>query len=527
MDKKRNVTAKNAALIVMSSIIVSRIIGFVRTMLIPNKIGANEVGDAYIIAFKLPDLMSDLLIGGAIAAALVPVLSGYIVKNKEEEGWKAVSTFMNIIFIAMIVFCVLGMIFAPNIIPFVAAGFKSDYQIKLTIKLTRILFPSVCFIMLAGFASGILNSYNKFFAASYGPCIYNIGCVMSIYFLSGTKGGVYSVAWGVTASAFVYFMFQLSFAIKNMKFYRPKIYLNHEGFRKLFKLAVPSMIASSIVHINGMISSSFSSLFGKGSVMAFEMADRVWQMPYGVFAQGIATAILPSLSAKIAVGKVDEFKRTWIRSLKVVLMITIPAAIGLIILRHDIMRAIFQFKNKQVDDNFINLSSSVLMYFALAVITQSLVIIINRAFYAYNDTKTPLYVGSSTILLNMGLSYIFCNYTNLNIAGMALSYLIASLVNATILFRLFNKRIGKLIDNDVLGFCKKIIIGSFVMAFCLQLAKYFTPVVGTTKLLQFIDLLKNVSFGIIAYFIFIWCMKVDEVREIMDIILRKVKLKRA
>ena len=526
LGKQNKVTLKGAAIIVMSSIVISRITGFIREMLVPNMIGVNEVGDAYTIAFKITGLMYDLLVGGAISSALIPILSGYIVKDKEEEGWKAVSTFVNIVFLAMVIFCVLGMIFTPQIMPLVAVGFKTEYQRRLAIRLTRILFPSVCFLMLAGFSNGILNSYNRFAVASYGPCIYNIGCAASIYFLGKTKGGVSSIACGVTISSFIYFLFQISAAQKNMKFYRPKIFLKHDGFRKLFKLAIPSMISSSIVQINVLISSTFSSLFKAGSVTAFNMADRVWQMPYGIFAQGIATAILPSLSAKLAVGKVDEFKKTWLKSLKMVLLLTIPSAVGFVMLRQDIIRSIFKFTNK-FNDEFVVVSANVLMYFSIALITQSLVLIITRAFYAYNDTKTPLYIGTSTIILNLLLSFVFCKFTNLNVSGMALAYSIASTVNAVVLFVVFNKRTGKLIDKDILKFCQKVILGSIFMALALGISKRFGNSTSMTKLWQVIDLVKQISIGVVVYFVSIWFMKVNEVQEIIDMVLRKLRLKRA
>ena len=508
----------------MSSIVVSRLTGFLREMLVPNMIGVDEVGDAYTIAFKITGLMYDLLVGGAISSALIPVLSGYIIKDKEEEGWKAVSTFMNMVLIAMIVFCVLGMIFTPKIMPLVAMGFKSEYQKALSVKLTRILFPSVCFLMLAGFSNGILNSYNRFAVASYGPCIYNIGCAASIYFLSNTRGGVCWVAYGVTVSSFLYFLFQILFASRNMKFYRPKIFLKHEGFRKLFRLAIPSMISSSIVQINVLISSSFSSLFKKGSVTAFSMADRIWQMPYGIFAQGIATAILPSLSAKVAIGKVDEFRKTWLKSLRVTLLLTIPSAMGFVVLRREIVQTIFKFTNK-FSDEFVGVSANVLMYFSIALIAQSLVLIITRAFYANNDTKTPLYIGTSTIVLNLVLSYIFCNYTNLGVSGMALAYSVASTVNAIILFIVFNKRTGGLIDWGVFKFCQKVVLGSVLMAVAILGLKFLCPDVGLSKLVQLISLVINIVVGVTVYFISIWLLGVEEVRELIAMVLRKFKLR--
>lgn len=523
MEKKSKVTLKGAALIVMSSIIVSRITGFLRELLVPNMIGVDEVGDAYTVAFKITGLMYDLLVGGAISSALIPLLSGYIVKDEEEEGWKAVGTFMNIVFIAMIVFCALGMIFTPKIMPLVAAGFKSEYQRELSVKLTRILFPSVCFLMLAGFSNGILNSYNKFAVASYGPCIYNVGCAASIYLLSNTRGGVCWVAYGVTVSSFVYFVFQMTFASRNMKYYRPKIFFKHEGFRKLFKLAIPSMISSSIVQINVLISSTFSSLFKAGSVTAFSMADRVWQMPYGIFAQGIATAILPSLSAKLAVGKVDEFRKTWLKSLRITLLLTIPSAVGFVVLKREIIQTIFKFTNK-FNDEFVGVSANVLMYFSIALITQSLVLIITRAFYANNDTKTPLYINSSTIVLNLVLSYIFCKCTNLGVSGMALSYSIASTVNAVILFVVFNKKTGGLINRDILEFCKKTILCSVFMGVAIVLVRYFLPEVGDNKIVQLMSLCVNIGTGVIVYFIGIWIAKVAEVREFVTSLLKRLKV---
>lgn len=521
MKKKTNMTLKGAALIVMSSIVVSRITGFLRELLVPNMIGANEIGDAYNIAFTVTGLMYDLLVGGAISSALIPLLSGYIVKNEEDEGWRAVGTFMNIVFVAMIVACVLGMIFTPRIIPLFAVGFKSEYQRALAVKLTRILFPSSCFLMLAGFSNGILNSYNKFAVASYGPCIYNIGCALSIYFLSNTRGGVCWVAYGVTLSAFVYCVFQMAFASRNMRFYRPKIFWRHKGFRRLFKLAIPSMISSSIVQINVLISKTFSSLFKAGSVTVFGMADRVWQMPYGIFAQGIATAILPSLSAKLAVGKVEEFKDTWIKSLRITLLLTMPSAVGFVVLKKEIIRTIFQFTNK-FNDEFVGIAANVLMYFSVALITQSLVLIITRAFYANNDTKTPLYIGSSTIVLNLLLSYMFSKYTSLGVAGMALAYSVASTVNAVILFGVFNKRTGGLINKDVLKFFKKTIFCSVIMGVVIVLTRYILPDVGGSKICQLISLLVNIAVGVVVYFVSTWIVKIEEAREAVMTLLRRL-----
>jgi len=184
-----------AAAIVMSSIIVSRITGFFREMLVPNYFGLQEVADAYSLSFKITGLMYDMLVGGAIAAALIPILTGYIENKQEKEGWKAVGTFINIIFVTMIITCIMGIVFAPQIVPLIV-----DFDTKttaLTVRLIRILFPSVAFLMLAGLSNGVLNSYKRFAAAAYGPTIYNVGSIISIVLFS--KFSIELLLWGLCA----------------------------------------------------------------------------------------------------------------------------------------------------------------------------------------------------------------------------------------------------------------------------------------------------------------------------------------
>ncbi len=411
MQKAQNKQLAGAAAIVMSSIVVSRITGFIREMLLPNAFGLQETADAYTFAFKITGLMFDMLVGGAIAAALIPVLTGYIEKNQEEDGWKAVGTFINLVFVATCIISLIGIVFAPFIVSITAPGFNESTA-QLTVRIMRILFPSVAFLMLAGLCNGVLNSYQRFASAAYGPTIYNIGSALSILFFS--KRGIETVAFGVMCSSIVYFLFQLSFTIKNLKYYRIKFYFDHPGFKKLFKLAVPSLISSSIVQVNVIISSSFASLFTAGSVAAYNIADRLWQLPYGIFAQGMGTAMLPILSARYTAGEIDDCKSIINKSLKTVLMLSIPSAFGFVLLKEQILRTILKF-TALVEESDIILTGNILMFFSIALMTHSIVAIMNRSFYAINDTKTPLFIGSSTILVNIILSYIFYKTTSLKI----------------------------------------------------------------------------------------------------------------
>jgi putative peptidoglycan lipid II flippase len=330
-EKKNNMTGN--AMMIMVSVVLSRILGFVRTMLIPERLGGmNEVTDAYNLAFLLPDLMYSLLVGGAISAALIPMLASYIEKKDEEDGWKAVSTFVNATFIAMFVVSVLGIVFAPQLMNIIAPGYdKSNTEVyELSVQLTRILFPSVCFLMLAGLCNGIMNSYQKFVVAAYGPCLYNLLCIFSIYFLSSDDPSnhysVHRVVWGVVLSSFIYFLFQIAFTFKHLKHYRFGLYFRHKGFKQMLKLAIPSLLTTSVMQVNIIISNSVTTNFPEGSVTALNIASKTWQMPLGIIAQSMGVAMLPVLSTLFAAEKKDEFIQKFNKALRTVLMLAIPSA---------------------------------------------------------------------------------------------------------------------------------------------------------------------------------------------------------
>lgn len=513
-----------AAAIVMSSIVLSRITGFIRESMLSWKVGLSWVQDAYIAAFTVPDLMYTLLVGGTISATLIPFLSGYLEKGKEKEGWKAVSTFINIIFAGMILFCLLGIIFAPYIIPAVAPGFaeKNLQTRELAISLSRILFPSVSFIMLAGICNGVLNSYKKFAAAAYGPSVYNIGSTLSIFLFADTKpGSMVKVAVGVACSAAVYFLFQLSFAAGNIKNYRFSLDIKDSGFVKLIRQAVPSLLSSSIVQVNVIISTAFVSLsMREGSLAAFRNANTVWQLPYGIFATGIGTALLPTLSRMFVSEKLDEYKNILMKSLTSVLFLSIPSAVGFIVLREPIVRAVFKWGGKFTEHN-VPVVAGILSIFSVAMITQSIVSTINRGFYARQDTKTPLMVGVGAMVLNLGFGYLFYKTTDLGASGMALSYSIISTFNSILLLILLNKKMNGIYLNRLFKFILRAVPASLAMGGAVWLLGII-PIRLDTKLVQLAYLAFEVVSGALVYFMTMLLLKTDEALYFMRLIREKL-----
>ena len=440
--------AVNAS-IVMGATIISRITGFFREMLVPARFEVGYVADVYEVAFKFPDLMFNLLIGGAISAALIPILSGSVSKGEEKEGWGAIARFMNLTILVMVVTCIIGSFFSEQLVVLLAQGWDpNDPQqlemIKMAAKLTRILFPSVAFLMMAGFTNAVLYSYQRFAAAALGPALYNVLCICSILFLSnGNKEEYYRVdrvVYGVMFSSLTYFLFQASFAWKNIRGnYIFSFDVRNKGFQHVFRVAIQSLISSSVSQLNTMISASFSSAFEPGSMTAMRMADRTWQMPFGIIAQSMGIALLPNLSGKIANNDTEGYRSSLLQGIKSVLLLTIPCAFACVVLNQMIMRTLF-LNTAKVNEADIAITATILACYSTSLITQSMNTILMRAFYAFNETRTPMLTGVSIIGFNILLSVTFFTFTSIGVKGMALAYSISSFAHTLLLVGLLNKR---------------------------------------------------------------------------------------
>ncbi|MEN8905675.1 MAG: murein biosynthesis integral membrane protein MurJ [Clostridiales bacterium] len=514
-----------AAAIVTLAILVSKITGFFRTALIPNVITDRSQTDAFYLSFTITDFMFNLLVGGAISAAIVPVLSGFLSKKKEKEGWVAIGTYMNLTFITIIFLSILGIIFTPQIIDIAASKFTPE-QKALTVTLTRILFPSVCFIMLAGLTNSVLYSYKKFAAAAFGSSIYNIASVISIITLS--KFGVKWIVTGIMISAFIYFMFQFSFAFKFfIKNYSFKMYLKDPEFKKVLKLAIPSLASSSVIQFNVFISAFFTSKLSEGSLTAYRNANDTWQLPYGIFAMGIGYAMLPSLSEKAALGKLDEYKNLVLKSIKVVLMLNIPAAIAFVVMRSAIISCIYKWSNS------INIeyTGNILTIFTIALIGYSVLAIAIRAFYAINDTVTPFLIGFVTIFINIGLCYLFLENTKLEAVGMAIAYSVAASLNAVALLLILDKKIHGIELLNLMVYILKITFAGIVMAIVLYIfQKYIIPIdfentnfSRVLKIKELIGVGSLILVGGIVYGLITLKLKLEEAIYVKKLLLKKLQ----
>jgi len=531
-----NTKLKNTAFMIMISVLISRILGFFRTALIPIKMGGlGDITDAYNAAFLIPDLMYGLIVGGAIAASLIPILSGFIEKKEEKRGWEVTSSFINLMMIVMFLISILSVIFAPQLMGIIAKGFKTQdpSKMELTIELTRKLLPIAFFMMLSGLCNGILNSYSYFAIAAFGPTFYNLACVLSILFLSNDNPalnyGVDNVVIGITVSAFLYFLLQLSFTLKHLKNYKPHIIINDKDFKIMMKLAIPSLLTSTLMQVNMIVSKSYTTLYSKGSLSALELANKTWQMPLGIIAQAIGVAVLPGLSALFVKKKYDEYGNRLNTSLGLVLFLGIPSAFAFAVFSESIVQLIFNFDNSLTREN-IQLTGAILTFYSVALIAQSVNTIMNRAYYSTKNSTIPFTAGSVSIIINFILAYSITMYTNIGVKGVALAYSTATILNMIILTSNFKKRVPNYKISKNFPKYIKMIMASTVMAIVVYvLDKYVMltvfngEIINISKLNQLLWVMVVVIVGVIIYLILSYVFKIEECVDIVNNINKKLK----
>lgn len=456
-----------AAGLLMVSLVLSRATGYLRQILIPSRIGFGFLTDAYFLGFQVPDLMFQLLIGGAIQSALTPTLAAGLENNGVRQAWKSVSIFLNLVLLSTLAAVTVGELSIGRLLPLIA-GDRSPEVTDLAVRISRVLFPSVVFILLAGLCIGVLNAYRRFGASAWGPSLYNLGCIASLLaFGNQTAAGAVRVAAGVMLSAALYFLFQFAMARREFASnYMASLDLRDPGFRRLFRLAIPTILSGSIVQVNLMVLSAFATRMQEGVLSAMTLAITAWQLPYGIFAVGVGTAMLPSLAARHAAGDNRESRTMLTRSLRGALFLAVPSAILLFLYRDEAIRAIFQW-NDRMPDPAVTLTASLLAFYCPAIVTHTIVFITNMAFYSVRRTLPPMLAGLASLAITFLGSLLFVRTTGLGPAGLALAYTISSLVSAILLGTWFARLHPECAPRRLVPFLIRLVPGGLALVLVL------------------------------------------------------------
>ncbi|WP_099192576.1 murein biosynthesis integral membrane protein MurJ [Tepidibacter mesophilus] len=516
---KNNKNTTKTVVFVMLIMILSRLLGFVREVIMTNKFGRGIETDAFFAAFTIPDMMYYLLIGGALSSAFIPVFTSYLSKGEEEEAWKVASTFINITVVLLMVLSILGMTFAEYLVPLVAYNFKGE-QLDLTIELTRFMFPAVTFTALAGLETGVLNSYKIFNAPSIGPILYNFGIIFGTIFLSSTFG-IKGMAIGVVIGAVSNALYQFIFVSKKSKYYRLTFDLSHPGVRKIFKLIVPAMIGLSVTQINLVVNQNIASAFDAGSITALRLANRIMQLPLGIFSVSIATVIFPTITSQIAKGEIEDFRETFAMGMRNIFFVTIPSAIGLMTLGVPLIRLLFVGGEFKEEDAMV--TAAILVFYTLGLAFQGGVQLLTRGFYANHDTKTPVKISFIAMFGNIILSLVLGLCTPLKVNGLALAYSITSFINMSMLFKALGKKMNGINSKEIIASFFKSTIASIAMGVVIVILNvifnnYFDV---NDKTIQIIQVTVDTLIGAGVFFVVANILNMQEVNDIKEIIKRK------
>jgi putative peptidoglycan lipid II flippase len=440
---------------------LSRILGLVRDVVVARFFGAGLVTDAFFVAFRIPNLLRRLFAEGSLTIAFIPVFTEYLSMKTREDAFKLARVVLTLLSVLLVVVTVLGIVLAPWIVRIQAFGFgDSGIRYELTVLLTRITFPYILLISLVAFFMGILNSMRHFAAPAAAPIFLNVGIIASTLWLSPHfSEPVVGVAIGVLIGGVLQVLLQIPWVLKKGLSLVPAWVPHHPAVKRIGLLMLPAVFGSAIYQFNQFIGTLLASFLAEGSVSWLYYADRLVQFPLGVFAIAISTAALPSLSREVAHKDLGQFRDTLAHALRMVSFITIPSMVGLIVLGRLIIQVFFE--RGVFGPDATAMTYQALLFYALGLWAFSGIRIMVSAFYAFQDTKTPVKVAFVTLIANLILSLILMG--PLRHGGLALALSLASSIQLTLLIFFLKRRLVEWEISPILLSAGKSLLASIVM----------------------------------------------------------------
>jgi putative peptidoglycan lipid II flippase len=428
-----------AALMVMVFFILSRATGLLREMVIGAQFGTSAQLDAYLAAFRLPDLIFQLVAGGALGSAFIPTFSGYWVKGDYQGAWLLFSRILNWITLILVALAALAALFAmPLVKHLIAPGFAPAQQ-ALTADLMRWMLLGSIVFGASGLVMGALNAVQHFLLPAAAPVLYSLAILLGAWWL-GPRYGVYGLAAGVVTGSAIHLLIQLPALWRRRAQYHLDITLTDPGVRQVFRLMGPRVLGLLFVQLHFLVNTILASGLDTGSLSALNYGWLLMLLPLGVFAQALATVAFPTFAAQVAAGEAEAMAATFGQILRLVLFLTIPAAAVLLALREPLIRALLQ--RGRFGDESTHMVAYALQFYALGLVAHAVVEIAVRGFYALHDTRTPVAIGIGAMALNIGLSFWWVG--PLGYGGLALANTAATTLEMFGLLWLLDRRMGGL-----------------------------------------------------------------------------------
>lgn len=520
LDSRPAHSVSSAAFVIMLAGLASRLLGLLRDRFLASTFGAGDTLDVYYAAFRVPDLIYNFLILGALSAAFIPVFSGLLAEKKEGRAWELANGILNIftIFIiaASLFFCAL----TPQLMRFITPGFNPE-KMEQVIIFTRIMFLSPLFLGISGIFGAILTSFKRFLIYSLAPIFYNLGIIVGVLFFVNIMGPI-GLAWGVVFGAFLHMLVQYP-SIIHLGFrnnFSIKRYFSDKDIRHVFKLMIPRTMGIAVSQFNLFIITIFASLLASGSLAVFSFAQNLQSVPLGIFGISFAIAVFPTLSGLTQKGKEKDFVGAFSETFRNILFFVIPLSILILLLRAQIVRVTLGAGEFDWEDTI--LTYECLGFFSISLFAQSVIPLLARSFYALKDTKTPFYAALFSEAVNI-MAVIFL-IGKFKILGLAIAFSLASLFQMFLLLFLLHSRFDDLDDKNIIRSVGKIVVASLFASIGVQLMKY--AVAGAVNMDTFLGVFAQlaISAGTGAAIFILAChvLNIEEYRRFKKSITKKI-----
>ena len=491
---------------------ISRILGFVRDIVIAGFFGTAIYAQAFVVAFRIPNLLRDLIGEGATNAAFVPVLTEELTKKGREEFFRLAQVILNVLFIVLLILTVIGVLASPLIVKLIAPGFSVDKEkFDVTVKLTQILFPFLLLVGLWAYAMGVLNTLGKFGAPAFGPCVLNLSMIFCAMWFGEN---VFGLASGVLAGGALQLFIQ--FPSLYASGWRPRLTMefSHPQAKRTGILLIPRALGACVYQVNVFISTilaSLSGIVGEGAVAALYYANRVWQLPLAIFGIALAQAALPTMSRHVAMNDIGKLKEMLSFSLKVLFFILIPASVGIMVLSTPITKVLFE--RGAFTSYSTCITSNALFFYAIGLVACGGIKVLVSAFYSLQDTMTPVKTAAISLVLNILLNIVLM--WPLKIGGLALATSLSAICNFVILYILLERRLGDFGTKAIFASFFKVLLASVIMGLALKFIMIAFPK------FSFIILFIAILFGMILFIMTSYLLKIEEMKDFLVWILKK------
>lgn len=504
----RQTSILSGAVVLMATVAASKVLGLIRDRLLAHFFAPDELA-VFLAAFRIPDLMFQLLIFGAVSVAFIPVFTDYLHKKDEGEAFSFASDVINIVLAGFTLISIVVFIFATPLTNFVVPGFTQQ-QKELTANLTQIILLGQIALVIGSFFTGICQSYQRFIVPALSAVFYNAGIILGIIFLVPVLG-IFGPAFGVVLGASLYVLVQIPLVASLGFKHKFSVNLQSSGIKEIIGLMSIRTIGVAVEQINETVGIILASLISASSVTFLTFAQHLQTVPIGLFGATLAQAALPVLSREKAKGEGNSFKVTLLTTMHQIMFLALPAAAILIVLRIPAVRLVFGAS--QFDWEATVLTGKTVAYLAVGLAAQSVVLLLVRGFYALKDTRTPVIVSVLSVAVNIALSYYFVQILHLEVWSLGLSYAVSVNLSIFLLLYFLHRKVGGFSGRAVFVPTLKMLLSALTaaMALYLPIKALDQLVFDTTKTANLLLLTGIASvFGLTVYLLMVWLLKVKE-----------------